>query len=122
MRFLLVHRIDERVPDAYSPSQETFARIGELMGEMTRAGVLLAAEGVRPSAMGARVRVSEGKRTVTDGPFTEAKEVIGGFALIQARSKAEAVEWASRFADVLGDVEVEIRQISEMSDVQPPTA
>jgi hypothetical protein len=113
MRFLLVHRLDESKPDAYSPSAEVVAGVGRMMGEMTKAGVLLAAEGVLPSSTGALVRSSGGKRTVTDGPFTEAKEVIGGFALLQVRSKEEAVEWAGRFAEVIGDVEVEVRQVAE---------
>lgn len=113
MRYLLVHRLDERKPDSFNPSPELIARIGALMAEMNQAGVVLAAEGVLPSAKGAKVRVSEGKRTVTDGPFTEAKEVIGGFAMLQVRSIDEAIEWASRFAETIGDVEVEVRQIAE---------
>ena len=113
MRYLLVHRIDESKPDAYDPSPEVAAGVGRMIGEMTRAGVLLAAEGVRPSSTGAKVRTSGGKRTVIDGPFTEAKEVIGGFALLQVRSKDEAVEWAVRFAECIGDVEVEVREVAE---------
>jgi hypothetical protein len=113
MRFLMVHRIDETRPDAYSPSPEVIAAMGALMGEMNKAGVLLAAEGVQHSSKGAKVKLSEGKRTVTDGPFSEAKEVIGGFALVQVRSLDEAIEWASRFAETVGDVEVEVRQIAE---------
>ena len=113
MRFLMVHRIDESRPDAYSPSPEMIAGVGALMAEMTRAGVVLAAEGVQHSSKGAKVRVSNGKRTVTDGPFTEAKEVIGGFAMVQVRSLEEAIEWAARFAETIGDVEIEVRQIAE---------
>ena len=112
MRYLMVHRIDERQPDAYSPSPEVMAGMGKLIGEMTQAGVLLAAEGVSHSSKGARVRFSKGQRTVTDGPFTEAKEVIGGFAMVQVRSKDEAIEWATRFAEVVGDIEVEIREVA----------
>ncbi len=115
MRYLLVHRIDETRPDAYTPSPELISGMGALMEEMGKAGVLLAAEGVSHSSKGAKVRVSNGKRTVTDGPFTEAKEVIGGFALVQVRSLDEAKEWAGRFADVIGDTEVEVRQISEFA-------
>jgi hypothetical protein len=122
MRFLLVHRLDETRPDAYSPGAEVVAGVGRLMGEMTRAGVLLAAEGVLPSSTGAKVRVSGGKRTVIDGPFTEAKEVIGGFALLQVRSREEAIEWAVRFAGVVGDVEVEVRQVSEGQPLEPGAA
>jgi hypothetical protein len=122
MRFLMVHRLDERRPGAFAPSPEVIAGVGQLMEEMTRGGVLLAAEGVLPSSKGALVRFEGGKRTVTDGPFTEAKEVIGGFALIQARSKEEAIEWASRLGDVIGDAEVEVRQVAETSDVAPGAA
>jgi hypothetical protein len=92
---------------------ELMAGMGALMGDMTRAGVLLAAEGVTHSSKGARIRVANGKKTVTDGPFTEAKEVIGGYALLQVRSLDEAKEWAGRFADVVGDTEIEIREVSE---------
>ena len=113
MRYLMVHRIDESKPDAYVPTPELMAGMGALMGEMTTAGVLLAAEGVTHSSRGARIRVVTGKKTVTDGPFTEAKEVIGGFALIQVRSLDEAKQWAGRFADVVGDTEIEIREVSE---------
>jgi hypothetical protein len=120
MRFLMVHKVDENQPGAFAPPPEVFAKIGALMEEMTKAGVLLAADGVLPSAFGARVRYAGGKRTVTDGPFTEAKEVIAGFALIQARSKEEAVEWSSRFAEIIGDVEVEVRQVAEAPEVGAP--
>jgi hypothetical protein len=113
VRFLIVHRVDESQPDAYDPSPEVVAGVGRMIGEMTKAGVLLAAEGVLPSSTGARVRSSGGKRTVIDGPFTEAKEVIGGFALLQVRSREEAIEWAARFAEVIGEVEVEVREVAE---------
>lgn len=116
MKFLMVHRLDETQPDAFNPSPELMVKMGELIGDMSKAGVLLDAAGVTSSADGALVRYAGGNRTVTDGPFTEAKEVIGGYAVIQARSKAEAIEWASRFAEVVGDVEVEIRLISEGPD------
>jgi hypothetical protein len=111
MRYLMVHRLDESKPDAYSPSPQLMADMGSLIEEMTKAGVLLAADGVSHSENGALVRVSDGTTTVVDGPFTEAKEVIGGYALLEVRSKDEAIEWASRFAGVIGDTEVEIRLI-----------
>jgi hypothetical protein len=81
--------------------------------------VLLAAEGVHPSSRGARLSFSGGRRTVTDGPFAEAKELIAGFAVVQVDSKEEAIEWATRFADVIGDVEIEVRQVIEISDLPP---
>lgn len=119
MRFLMVHKLDERRPDAFSPSPEVFARMGALMEEMTKAGVLIGGEGVLPSATGAKVRFEGGQRTVVDGPFTEAKEVIAGFALINAASKEEAIGHATRFAEIIGDTEVEIRQVAEFGDVDP---
>jgi hypothetical protein len=92
------------------PTQEEIAEMGALIQDWMKSGVLLATEGCMPSAFGARVRLSEGKYAVTDGPFTEAKEVIGGFALIEAKSKEEAIEINKRFLTVAGDGETEIRQ------------
>lgn len=113
MRFLMVHKIDETDPDAYSPAPEIIAGMGNLIDEMTKAGVVLAIEGAAHSKEGARVKLSGGRQTVVDGPFTEAKEVIGGYAVLQVRSKDEAIQWASRFADVLGEAEVEIRRLAD---------
>ena len=119
MRFLMVHKLDERRPDAFAPSPEVMERMGALMEEMAKTGVLIAAEGVLPSEKGARIRFEGGKRTVIDGPFTEAKEVIGGFALVNVAGKDEAIELATRFASIIGDVEVEVRQVAEFEDIQP---
>jgi len=113
VRYLMVNRLDEKRPGAFEPSPEVFVRMGELLEEMTKAGVLLAADGVLPSATGARVRYQDDKRTVTDGPFTEAKEVIAGIAIVEAPSMAVAIDWADRFASVIGDCEIEVRQIAE---------
>jgi hypothetical protein len=87
------------------------AEMGKFIEEMTKTGALLATEGCLPSIMGARIRRSGEKLTVTDGPFTESKEVIGGFALLQAKSKAEAIELTKRFLNVAGDGECELRQV-----------
>jgi hypothetical protein len=95
------------------------AAMGMLIEEMNKAGVLLATEGCQPSSKGARVRITGGEFTVTDGPFTEAKEVIGGFALFQVQSKEEAIEWTKRFLRLAGDGESEIRQIYEASASAP---
>jgi hypothetical protein len=113
MRFLAIYKTAERNTP---PATEEIAAMGKLIDEMTNAGVLLATEGCLPSAKGARVRRSNGQITVTDGPFTESKEVVGGFALIQVRSKEEAVEWTKRFLRVAGDGESEVRQIAEVGD------
>jgi hypothetical protein len=110
MRFLSIYKtVESGVP----PSPEEMARMGKLIEEGMKAGYLLAVEGCMPSSTGARVRLSRGKLTVTDGPFAESKEVIGGLALLQANSKDEAVELARQFLQVAGDGECELRQIFE---------
>jgi hypothetical protein len=89
---------------------------------VAKAGVLLVGEGVQPSSKGARVKVTDGRRTVTDGPFAETKELIGGIMLVQVRSMDEAIEWAARLAEIL-ESEVEVRPVVELSDfdgVLPP--
>jgi hypothetical protein len=122
MRFMMMIKADKNTEAGVLPSKELLAAMGEFNEEMVRAGVLLAGEGLHPSSKGARVRFSGGKRTVTDGPFTEAKELIAGFWLIQAKSKEEAVEWARRCPEPLGEgaeAEIEIRQVFEASDFPP---
>ncbi|MEU9120415.1 YciI family protein [Streptomyces sp. NPDC048506] len=116
MRFMMLIKIDENDIPAGGPSPELMAEMGKLIDEMTKAGVLLDTAGLAPSAQGTRLHLSGGRITATDGPFTEAKEVIGGYALIQAGSKEEAVEWATRFLRVHGDewtLTSEIRQVEE---------
>jgi len=122
MRFLIMHKSNEENEAGVPPSPELIEGMGRLMEESARAGVLLAAEGVHPSSKGARLEFSGGRRTVTDGPFAEAKELIAGFAIVQVDSKDEAIEWATRFADVIGDVEIEVRQVIELSDFAPENA
>lgn len=110
MRFLSVYKTVERgVP----PTPEEMAKMGKLIEEGMKAGFLLAVEGCLPSATGARVRLSSGNLTVTDGPFTESKEVIGGLALLKTSSKEEAIEVAKQFLQVAGDGECELRQLFE---------
>ena len=99
------------------PSAEAAAAMGKFNQQLSDAGVLLALDGLQPSSAGARVSFSGGKPSVTDGPFAESKELIGGYWIIQARDKDEAVEWAKRTPSVQGDeFEIEVRQIYEMSD------
>jgi hypothetical protein len=119
MRFLVMHKSNEQNEAGVPPSKELIEEMGKLMEETAKTGVLLAAEGVHASSKGARLQYSKGKFTVTDGPFAEAKELIAGFAILQVNSKQEAVEWAKRFAKVVGDVEIEIRQVAELSDFAP---
>jgi hypothetical protein len=116
MRFLVIHKSNEDNEAGVPPSKELIEEMGKLMEETAKAGVLLAAEGVHASSKGARVSFSGGKRTVTDGPFAETKELIAGFAIIEVNSKDEAIAWATRFANVIGDVEIEIRQVVELED------
>jgi hypothetical protein len=110
MKFLSVYKTVERnVP----PTQEQMDNMGKLVEDGMKAGFLLAVEGCMPSATGARIRRSNDKLTVTDGPFTESKEVIGGLALLQANSKEEAIELVKQFLRVAGDGECELRQLFE---------
>jgi hypothetical protein len=98
----------------WNPSAEDVAEMGRYNEELRKAGMLLALDGLHPPAEGARVSFSGGTTTVTDGPFAEAKEVVGGYWLIQARSKEEAVEWASRCPGQ--DCTIEVRRVFEMED------
>jgi hypothetical protein len=97
------------------PTAEQIAEMGKYNDELVKAGVLLALDGLQPSSKGARIKFSGGKRTVTDGPFAEAKELIAGFWVIQVKSKEEALEWASRIPFDGGE-EVELRQVFDASD------
>jgi hypothetical protein len=111
MRFLSLYKSAK--PEGTPPSQKEMQEMGKLIEEGMKAGWLLATEGCLPTALGARVRQANGKVTITDGPFTEAKEIVGGFALLQAKSKEEAIELARNFLKLVGDGECEIRQIYE---------
>jgi hypothetical protein len=111
MRFMMIYKpadttdMEAGVP----PTQDEIAKMGKFIEEMAKSGVLLATDGLQPSSKGARVRLSGGKLTVTDGPFTETKELVAGFAIVQVKSKTEAIELAERFLKLAGDGESEIR-------------
>ena len=110
MKFLSMYKsVEKNVP----PSQEAMAKMGKLVEEGMKAGWLTATEGCLPSALGARVRSTNGKLSVTDGPFTESKELVGGFAILRANSKEEAIQLAKDFLQVVGEGECELRQIYE---------
>ena len=114
MRFLCMIRVNEN--SGQVPSDRLMNDMGELMKEMSEAGALLDTAGLRPTAEGVRVRLAHGKLTVTDGPFIESKEVIGGYALVQAATQEEAIAWTSRFLKIHGDewdIECEVRQVEE---------
>ena len=112
MRFLSMIRINEN--SGVVPSEQLMRDMGKLMEELTRTGALVQTAGLRPTAEGRRVRQRRGQQTTTDGPFTESKEVIGGFAILEAPSLDEAVALTRRFLKVHGDewdVECEVRQM-----------
>ena len=119
MKFLGIYR--PAAPEGTPPPQEHMAEMGKLIDEMTQAGVLLATEGCLPSSKGARVRFdpSGSRRSVTDGPFPETKELIAGYAILQVRSKEEAIEWVKRMPHPHPgeETEVEIRALYELADL-----
>ncbi len=112
MRFLSMVRITE---NGQQPSERLMKEMGKLMDEMTREGTLVRTAGLRPTKEGVRVRWRKGDLSVLDGPFTETKEVVGGYAMLEAKSMAEAIELTKRFLRVHGDewdVECEVRQLA----------
>ncbi|MGO4214105.1 YciI family protein [Terriglobus sp. 2YAB30_2] len=116
MKFLSIYKAPERNTP---PSPEEMATMGTLIEEGFTKGWLLATEGCLPSALGVRIRRSDDKISVTDGPFTEAKEVVGGFALLKADSKEEAIELVQQFLKVVGEGECELRQLYEQYSGDP---
>jgi len=123
MKFMLIAKATKDSEAGVPPDPRLMAAIGKLSEEMAKAGVLVATGGLAPSSMSSRVRLSGGKITVTDGPFAEAKEIIGGYAIVQVRSKDEAIELARRFwqvhADILGPTYVgdgEVRPLFDPMD------
>ena len=115
-RYLSMIRIDEQNAPAEGPSPELQERMGALFEEITKAGVMLDTAGLTPTSQGTRITWSGGKLSTTDGPFTETKEVVGGYAILQAKDKAEALEWTKRFLqchEELWTVTAEIREIVE---------
>jgi hypothetical protein len=121
MRFMILRKGDRQTEAGVMPSEKLLAAMGAYLEEMTKAGVMLAGEGLQPTSKGARVKFHEGKPTVTDGPFTESKEVIAGYCLIQVASRREAIDWVKRWPvlDGEGEVEIEIRQLFEAEDFGP---
>jgi hypothetical protein len=117
MRFLSIWK---SVESNQPPSLEFMERMNALIDKMKKSGELIATEGCLPSALGARIRSDKGSMTVTDGPFVETKEVIGGFAILEAASKEDAIRITREFLAVAGDGECELRQIFTTS--QPGTA
>ncbi len=115
MRFMVLVPGDERSEAGEMPSEELLSEMTAYNEELSKAGVMLAGEGLAPTSKGARVKFDGKERTVTDGPFTEAKEIVAGFWLLQTKSLEEAIEWIKR-APFDGGVEIEIRQVLEDED------
>jgi hypothetical protein len=112
MRFLGYTLADESALPGEPSSPELYERMGRFVEEATKAGVIVATGGIAPTADGAKITLKNGEYTVVDGPFIEAKEIVGGWALMECRDLAEAVEWSKRFLGVLGEGEVRVRPVS----------
>jgi hypothetical protein len=120
MRFMVIIKANAQSEAGEMPSERLLTEMGKYNEELVKAGVMLAGEGLHPSSRGARVRFSGSKRAVIDGPFSETKELVAGFWLIQVKSKEEAIEWVKRIPNPDGgDSEVEIRQVFEAEDFGP---
>ena len=120
MRFMMMVKADKNSEAGILPDEKMLADMAKYNEQMVKAGVMLAGEGLQASSKGARVRFSRGKPTVTDGPFTETKELVAGFWLIQVKSKEDAIEWARRVP--FDEGEIEIRQVFELEDFGPSEA
>ncbi|HYD78168.1 MAG TPA: YciI family protein [Paucimonas sp.] len=117
MRFMIMIKADHNSEAGVMPSEQLLAEMGRFNEELVKAGVMLAGEGLQPSSKGARVRFSGKERTVIDGPFAETKELIAGFWIWKCASLQEAIEWVKRCPNpMLGESEIEIRQIFEAED------
>jgi hypothetical protein len=117
MQFMILLKADKNTEAGVLPDEKLLSEMGKYNEELAKAGIMLAGEGLHPSSTGARVRFSGGKRTVIDGPFAEAKELIAGFWLWQVKSREEAIEWVKRCPNPLeGEAEIEIRQVYEADD------
>jgi hypothetical protein len=118
MRFMLLRKADRATETGVMPSEKLLSEMGNYVETLVKAGAMLAGEGLQPSARGVRVKFSRGKPAVIDGPFAETKELVAGYLMIQAKSLAEAIDWAKRWPALDGDgeVEIEIRQVFEAED------
>ena len=116
MRILGLLKADAHTECGAPPNKELIERMGAFVEEMTEAGVMLATDGLQPSSKGKRIQLADGKITVIDGPFTESKELVASYAVFQVKSMDEAVHWTTRFLQVPGRGECELRPIFEASD------
>jgi hypothetical protein len=116
MKVMGLMRADADTEAGVIPSADLFARMDAFMEEVNKAGVLLASDGLKPTSQGKRIALADGKLTVTDGPFTESRELIASYALMEVESMDDAVYWTRRFLEVLGRGECELRPILDFSD------
>lgn len=116
MRILGLLRATSESEAGQPPSAELMERMGAFMEEVSKAGILLATDGLYPSAAGKRIRLADGKITVTDGPFTESKELVASYAIYQVKTMEEAIEWTKRFLQVVGEGECELRPVFDRAD------
>jgi hypothetical protein len=118
MRFMIIRKADKDTEAGTMPSEQVIADMMKYNEAMMRAGVMTAGEGLKPSSQGARIKFSGGKPSVIDGPFTETKELIAGFTMIEVGSRQEAIDWVKRWpaSDADGAVELELRQVFEAED------
>lgn len=125
MRFMIIVKGDERVEAGAMPENEAVAAMADYHEQLAEAGVLVDASGLQPSSRGFRVRYEGDSRSIVDGPFTETKELVGGYTIIRVNSREEAVEWARRFPNPKGEgetCEVEVRQMFELDDFEQTEA
>ena len=118
MRFMIIRKADAETEAGMMPGEELIAAMACYNEEMVNAGVMRAGDGLKPSSAGARVSFSGGRPTVTDGPFTESKELVAGYSIIDVASKQEAIEWVKRWPQIdgHGNVQIEIRPLYELED------
>jgi hypothetical protein len=120
MRFMIIVKGNKDTEAGVMPPQELFNEMAAFHEELQRAGALLDASGLQPTSKGWRIKYSGAKRTVVDGPFTESKELVAGYTIIQANSREEALEWTKRFPNPMlpgQDAEIEVRQLYELDDL-----
>ena len=122
VRFMIIVKATKDSEAGALPDDKMLASMATYHEELAKAGVLLDGSGLQPSSKGWRIKYSGAKRTVSDGPFTESKELIAGYTLIQVKSRAEALEWTRRFPNPVGEgkhAEIEVRQLFELEDFEP---
>jgi hypothetical protein len=124
MRFMIIVKGNQDSEAGAMPDEAAMAEMATYHEELAKAGVLLDASGLKPTSQGVRIKYSGGKRTVTDGPFTESKEIIAGYTIIQVKTREEGLEWARRFPAPFpgGEGEIEVRQLFELEDFEPNAA